>query len=130
MPFKTGGRDRWMITDAPCIQAAIFETAHISAVKHNKCGRCKDEFGSYSGSYKNCGAWVRYIIEKGGGTWPSELSSALNLGGGVGKGDPAGMPGYLAGMGLYGLLKNTELFAREELDGSVSYGVEFKISIP
>gem|GEM_PF-1287442 len=95
-PYLDELTENWQITNDPCVQAAIFRAALISAGRHNACGSCSDEFGHYSGSYKNCGGWVQYIIEKAGGEWPGELSMGLNAGAGVGG------PMYIPGMVFYG----------------------------
>ena len=96
MPYARGETGNFEITNDPCIQAALFRRAFISAGRHNECGTCADDYGNYSGSYINCGGWARYIIEGAGVEWPSGLSFGLNSGAGVGG------PMPLPGMVLYG----------------------------
>ena len=123
-PYASGDTDNWIITDEPCVQAAIFKAAYSSAEKHNACGECKDEYGSYSGSYKNCGGWAKYIIEKGGGEFPEELSRIINSG--VGVGGPMQVPGML----FYGAIRTAVEIEGVEIeypDGTVTYGVGWKI---
>lgn len=92
-PYLDGRAEHWQITNDPCEQAAIFRRAFISAGRHNECGSCADQFGHYSGSYKNCGGWAKYIIEGAGAEWPPELSREINSGAGVDG--PMQVPGMM-----------------------------------
>ena len=65
-----------------------------------------------------------YIIEKGGGEFPEELSRIINSG--VGVGGPMQVPGML----FYGALRTAveiEGIEIENIDGTIIYGVGWKI---
>jgi RHS repeat-associated protein len=123
-PYLAGETDKWMITNNPCLQAAIFKKAYNSGEKHNACGTCGDEYGSYSGSYKNCGGWAKYIIEKAGGHWSDELSRKINAGAGVDG------PMQIPGAAFYGVTRaatEIEGIQVENSDGTTTYGVGWNI---